>query len=529
MSSDDDSTGGSPKRSWAAEEKKEEREVSPRGRHQNRVPSVERGIPNQGEPKAQGGEAEVPGKAISGDHRDSSPKAGDTSLEWGSGAVRNTRDGSRSSRGRARSGSREGTVRDPSGGRSRCSVSRSTPGAAVPMARGTPVGIPADRNAHSAPPLGRGFQGSKETTQERKRRRNKQKERQAGEMARLQRALREAQERRAPQSGARDGAGMSAQSSFRGGGRRGTGVSWQGKPQRGYTSKVTGVSGQRTPLNYYTGRKIGVSGYETPQEKHQARETGVSSQRTPQSDYQRRETGVSGQRTPQGNHQARETGVSSQRTPQPDYQLRETGVSGQRTPQGPTPPRESHLPTLQQCPIQGCPIRALDIQPHVMLEHVAEVFRESSDPSERASLAPIRVAALQAQAWMLVGGDLEDLVTHINRLAITRPHIIGQAVQGQMEEVCLEGGRPVPPYFSTAPVNSPGALIDWRVQAAIMGELGDRAEAFRGMFRLQGPRAATGSPAGQLGQAEGGIDPLRSPSDSPPGKKLFVENLSAIG
>ncbi|CAG2190067.1 unnamed protein product [Mytilus edulis] len=180
----------------------------------------------------------------------------------------------------------------------------------------------------------------------------------------------------------------------------------------------------------------------------------------------------------------------------PDYKLRETGVSGQRTPQGPTPPRESDLPTLQQCPIQGCLIRALDIQPHVMLEHVAEVFGEPPDQS-RASLAPIRVAALQAQAWMLVGGDLEDLVTHVNMLAITRPHIIGQAVQGQMEEVCLEGGRPVPPYFSTAPVNSPGALIDWRVQAAIMGELGDRAEAFRGMFRLQGPRAATGSPAGQ--------------------------------
>ncbi|VDI08859.1 Hypothetical predicted protein [Mytilus galloprovincialis] len=89
-----------------------------------------------------------------------------------------------------------------------------------------------------------------------------------------------------------------------------------------------------------------------------------------------------------------------------------------------------------------------------------------------------------------------------------------------------EGGRPVPPYFSTAPVNSPGALIDWRVQAAIMGELqlGDRADAFRGMFRLQGPRAAIGSSTGQIGQTEGGIDPLRSPSDSPPGKKLFVDS-----
>ncbi|CAG2234725.1 unnamed protein product [Mytilus edulis] len=523
MSSDEGSSGGSPKRSWAAEEKKEQREVSPRGRHHDRVPSVERVVPSQVDAKGQDGEfeAKVPGKDISGDHRDSSPKARDT----GSGLVRGTRDGSHDSR--ARSGSREDRVRDPSGGRSRCSVSRSTPGAAVPMARDTPVGIPTDRDAHSAPPLGRGFQGRKETTQERKRRRSRQKERQAEETARLQRALREAQQRRTPNS-------------FQGGGRRDTGVSWQRTPQHNYTPTGTGVSGQRTPQKYNTPRGTGVSGYMTPQGGCQTRRTGMSSQGTPQQDYQPRETGVLGQGTPQGNQQARgagvssqrapqpdykprETGVSSLRTPQPDYKLRETGVSGQRTPQGPTLPKLMDIPTLQQCPIQGCPIRALDIQPHVMLEHVAEVFGEQRD-QPRASLAPIRVAALQAQAWMLVGGDLEDLVTHVNRLEITRPHIIGQAVQGQMEEVCREGGRPVPPYFSTAPVNSPGALIDWRVQAAIMGELGDRADAFRGMFRLQGPRAAMGSSAGQIGQAEGGIDPLRSPSDSPPGKKLFVDS-----
>ncbi|VDI38345.1 Hypothetical predicted protein [Mytilus galloprovincialis] len=49
------------------------------------------------------------------------------------------------------------------------------------------------------------------------------------------------------------------------------------------------------------------------------------------------------------------------------------------------------------------------------------------------------------------------------------------------------------------------------------------------MFRLQGPRAATGSPAGQLGQAEGGIDTLRSTSDSRPGKKMSVETKGAVG
>ncbi|VDI79391.1 Hypothetical predicted protein [Mytilus galloprovincialis] len=156
--SSDESTGGSPKRSWPAEEKREEkREVSPRGRHQDRVPSVEGNTQSLRDRKGQEGEAEVTGEAISGDNRYPSPKVWDMSLEWGSGVVRSTRDGSPNARERARSGSREGTARDPSGGRSRCSVIRSTPGAAVPMARDTRVSIPADRDAHSVSPLGRAF------------------------------------------------------------------------------------------------------------------------------------------------------------------------------------------------------------------------------------------------------------------------------------------------------------------------------------------------------------------------------------
>ncbi|CAG2219632.1 unnamed protein product [Mytilus edulis] len=237
---------------------------------------------------------------------------------------------------------------------------------------------------------------------------------------------------------------------------------------------------------------------------------GVESRDTPTGLQAERDWGVRPEDTPR----SQGAGVSSQRGLQQDYVLRETGVSGHRAPQFDTP-RESDLSTLQRCPIQGCPIRALDIQPHVMLEHVAEVFRRTNG-SARASLVPIRVAALQAQAWMLVGGDLDDLVTHINRLAITRPHIIGQAVQGQMEEVCLEGGRPVPPYFSTAPVNSPGALIDWRVQAAIMGELGDRADGHSGdvsVARTQGSNRVPSRPArtGRGGNRSSEV-PLRLPS-----------------
>ncbi|CAG2235918.1 unnamed protein product [Mytilus edulis] len=73
MSSDEGSSGGSPKRSWAAEEKKEQREVSPRGRHHDRVPSVERVVPSQGDAKGQEGSSEARSqeKTSLRDHRDS--------------------------------------------------------------------------------------------------------------------------------------------------------------------------------------------------------------------------------------------------------------------------------------------------------------------------------------------------------------------------------------------------------------------------------------------------------------------------
>ncbi|CAC5410538.1 unnamed protein product [Mytilus coruscus] len=228
--SSDESAGGSPKRSWAAEEKREEKRERrcSRGRHRDRVPSVERDTPSLRDTKGQKGEAEVPGEAISGDHRDPSPKAGDTSLGWGSGAVsRSTRDGSPNSRERAQSGRRK-----------------------------------------------EGDWGSKDT----------------------------------------------------------------------------------------------------PTQQHNKGDRDVRTEDTPRKLYGEGDWGVK---------------------PKDTYTLRETGVSGQRTPQYDNTPRERDLPTLQKCPIQGCPVRALDIQPHVMLEHVAEVFGEPTG-SPRTSLAPIRVAALQA-------------------------------------------------------------------------------------------------------------------------------------
>lgn len=81
-------------------------------------------------------------------------------------------------------------------------------------------------------------------------------------------------------------------------------------------------------------------------------------------------------------------------------------MSGQRTPQYDNTPREIDLPTLLKCPIQDFPIMALDIQLHVMLEQVAEVFGKATG-SPRASLAPIRVAVLQAQAQAVSGRAFE--------------------------------------------------------------------------------------------------------------------------
>ncbi|CAC5391322.1 unnamed protein product [Mytilus coruscus] len=277
-------------------------------------PSVERDTPSlRDRYQGPGGEAEVPGEAISGDHRDPSPKGGDTSLEWGSGAVtRSTRDGSPNSRERARLGSREGAVRDPSGGRSRCSVSRSTPGAAVPMARDTPVGIPADRDAHSAPPLGRGFQVKKETTQERKRR-NRQKERLAEETARLQSALRDAQERRTPQSASRGMERVSAHSNREQGGRlgcrgkrhrnaatqkRGQGCQDRGHPRTVIHKGRLGCRAEDTPRKLYGKGDWGVRIEDTPGQLYSEGDWGVRPENTPRKLYGKGDWGVKPKDTP---------------------------------------------------------------------------------------------------------------------------------------------------------------------------------------------------------------------------------------
>ncbi|CAC5370173.1 unnamed protein product [Mytilus coruscus] len=221
MSSDEDNVEGSPKRSWAAEEKKGE--GTPFERHQDMGSSVDSTLDPGESQKGQEGEtrvtSEVPGKATSGDNRDPSTESEGVSETWGSGAVGwSPRDMSPNSRGRVRSGTRDGPVRDPSGGRGRCSDPRSTP-----------VGIPADWDAHSAPPLGRGLR-RKETTQERKRRRQKQADRLREETARLERALRRAHEQQGPQPERRSQVGVLKQATHMVQGERRLGCPSRGHP-----------------------------------------------------------------------------------------------------------------------------------------------------------------------------------------------------------------------------------------------------------------------------------------------------------
>ncbi|CAG2187946.1 unnamed protein product [Mytilus edulis] len=168
--------------------------------------------------------------------------------------------------------------------------------------------------------------------------------------------------------------------------------------------------------------------------------------------------------------------VSSQRRLQQDYTLRETGVCGQSTPQFDNTPRGERPPHPAEVPNPGLPHKGIG-------------YSATCDACTNQGCSITR-SGLEVSGRGLRGFGDPHQQTGNNP---TPHHWAGCPLS--------DGGSM---YFSTVPVNSPGSLIDWGVQAAIMGKLGDRAEVFRGMFRLQGPRAATGSPSGKLGQAEGG-------------------------
>ncbi|CAG2244394.1 tatD [Mytilus edulis] len=136
------------------------------------------------------------------------------------------------------------------------------------------------------------------------------------------------------------------------------------------------------------------------------------------------------------------------------------------------------------CPVDGCNVRAINIEPHIRGEHLVEIFQELSGGLRSNLLVRARFEALQTQSKMILGKvDIWGLVAWVNRQVKNWPRTVEEVEMGPMREVCAAGGWTLPSQFTLVPVNSPGVLIHWRIQILIMSWIGERrSQELREMY-----------------------------------------------
>ncbi|CAC5379374.1 tatD [Mytilus coruscus] len=127
------------------------------------------------------------------------------------------------------------------------------------------------------------------------------------------------------------------------------------------------------------------------------------------------------------------------------------------------------------CPVDGCNVRGINIEPHIRGEHLVVIFQEPSGGLRSNLLVKARFKALQTQSKMILGRvDIWSIAAWVNRQMKNWPRIVEQVEMGPMREVCAAGGWSLPSQFTLVPVNFPGVLIHWRVQILIMSWIGER-------------------------------------------------------
>lgn len=158
------------------------------------------------------------------------------------------------------------------------------------------------------------------------------------------------------------------------------------------------------------------------------------------------------------------------------------------------PPKRSEYQELYECPIAGCLVRTDNLRLHTLRKHVPEIMWsvEESDQQCQKDLAPQRASLLRAIAMAILGpqGTLSQLVDLVNGIGVPVP-VPGDNLTSShwaMVEVCRHQKWTVPKAFSLNPLNSPAAMIHWRVQSILMGLLPeDRRQSFMSVFRIADP------------------------------------------
>ena len=158
------------------------------------------------------------------------------------------------------------------------------------------------------------------------------------------------------------------------------------------------------------------------------------------------------------------------------------------------PPKRSEDQELYECPIAGCLVRTDNLRLHTLRKHVPEIMWsvEESDQQCQKDLAPQRASLLRAIAMAILGpqGTLSQLVDLVNGIGVPAP-VPGDHLTSShwaMVEVCRHQKWTVPKAFSLNPLNSPAAMIHWRVQSILTGLLPeDRRQSFMSVFRIADP------------------------------------------
>ena len=140
-------------------------------------------------------------------------------------------------------------------------------------------------------------------------------------------------------------------------------------------------------------------------------------------------------------------------------------------------PSDSRDSRSSSCPVPGCKIRTRKLKRHAFECHLPAVFRDVTFP--RAEIDPnyqqIRGDALTTLARWILGSETStvfDLVFHVNenKLVPESAEILERQII-QLQLLSYEMRWRQPTEFSLHPVNSPAAVIHWRVLLSLISLL----------------------------------------------------------
>ena len=125
-----------------------------------------------------------------------------------------------------------------------------------------------------------------------------------------------------------------------------------------------------------------------------------------------------------------------------------------------------------RCSIPDCGEKNTYYKAHAFDRHVPPIFSEFLDPADKRVYQGRVKALQQAATWMLEDStSLQDLMAHVGESLNMEDCIISPAVQKAMCEMCKWMSIPLQDQFSLSPINSPAALIFWKVPLFIASRL----------------------------------------------------------